>query len=181
MPNTTLSCQRIAAAAPVAAITRVTPTAMASRTLTTPAATGRYRLSGWARSAAASMESFRKYTPDETTQNRANVPSVRRNGPAWLSTPAAPGAANTRTFFGHWRGRAVRTRPARTEEGARPLPAAGVSGSTLLTAPMVFRARGLSPQPEVRHSVGGDVGPGGVLLITIGKDGIRDAPIGGDD
>src|SRR5262245_15929639 len=39
-----------------------------------------------------------------------NATSVRASGPGSVSTPAAPGAANTRTFLTHCFGRAVRSR-----------------------------------------------------------------------
>ena len=49
--------------------------------------------------------------PLAARQNATKARTVRPRSPQSSSTPAAPGAANTRMFFIHWRGRAVRTRP----------------------------------------------------------------------
>jgi hypothetical protein len=54
--------------------------------------------------------SFQKYVPDAARQNTTNTNDDRHTPSAVVNTPAAPGAANTNTFFTHCRGRAARTR-----------------------------------------------------------------------
>ena len=92
-----------------------------------PAATGRYRFFGCWRSASASMASFRKYVPLAARQKAANAINVRPSWSGSVSTPAAPGAANTSTFFTHCFGRASR-RKLRTSEGRRPVSGASAPG-----------------------------------------------------
>src|SRR5437763_5525594 len=92
-----------------------------------PAATGRYRFFGCWRSACASMASFRKYVPLAARQKAANAINVRPTWTGSVSTPAAPGAANTITFFTHCFGRASR-RKLRTSEGRRPVSGASAPG-----------------------------------------------------
>ena len=80
----------------------------AVRTSRSPAAIGRRRFVGCSRSASASIASLRKYVPLAARQKPTNATSVWSSASRWSSTPAAAGAANTRTFFVHCLGRAVR-------------------------------------------------------------------------
>src|SRR5437588_7910539 len=62
-------------------------------------------------------------------ENRAKAAMARAAVPAWKSTPAAPGAANTSTFLTHWRGLAVRTRAAPIPNRRVPRPGSAGEGS----------------------------------------------------
>ena len=106
-------CHRpVRAATPSDAARSTTPTRRAVGIGTTPAAIGRLRFVGCARSDSTSSTSFQKYVPLAARQNATNASDARtRLGPS-SSTPAAPGAANTSTFFSHCLGRPVRRSPA---------------------------------------------------------------------
>ena len=105
----------------------ITAVTLACAVEISPAATGRYRFFGCWRSASASMASFRKYVPLAARQKAANAIIVRPSWSGSVSTPAAPGAANTSTFFIHCFGRASRTK-LRTIEGRRSVSDASAPG-----------------------------------------------------
>ena len=100
---------------------------LACAVVMSPAAMGRFRFVGCWRSASASIASFRKYVPLAARQNATNAIIVRPSWSGSVSTPAAPGAANTSTFFTHCFGRASR-RKLRTIEGRRPDSGASAPG-----------------------------------------------------
>ena len=56
---------------------RQAPTTLANPTGISPAATGRWRLVGWTRSAAWSKASLRKYVPDAVSENRKKAAVAR--------------------------------------------------------------------------------------------------------
>ncbi|GES12389.1 hypothetical protein Amac_059860 [Acrocarpospora macrocephala] len=60
---------------------------------------------------------MRKYTADAAQQNATKATPVPASVPPSYRS-AASGAAATSTFFTHWRGRAVRTRPPSLVDGA---------------------------------------------------------------
>ena len=93
---------------------------------TMPAAIGRVRFVGWMRSFSTSPMSLRKYVELETRQNAANAASSLPITPLSPRAPAAAGAANTRTFFTHCFGRAVRTSP--RSSANRGVAGGGVAG-----------------------------------------------------
>ena len=66
-----------------------------------PAAIGRRRLTGCARSASTSRTSFTRYVALEIKQNATKDPTLTRKTSGLRSLPAASGAANTRTFLAH--------------------------------------------------------------------------------
>src|SRR4051794_18757352 len=100
--------------APIPAASSTTATSRAVLTGTTPAATGRRRFLGCSRSASTSMTSLRRYVPDDTRHQAAKAPMIGATCRGVIEMPAAPGAAKTRTFLIHCRGRAVRSSPPET-------------------------------------------------------------------
>jgi hypothetical protein len=96
---------------------------------------GRLRFVGCARSASTSIASLIRYTADATRQNATNAmpasttTSIRNTG---FAAYAANGAASTRTFFTHWRGRAVRITPRTSPPRGAPAADTEVSLSAVL-------------------------------------------------
>src|SRR5256885_16849177 len=74
---------------------------------TIPAGTGRRRFWGCIRSASTSMASLRRYVPDATRHQAAKAATTGASDRGVIEMPAAPGAAKTRTFLIHCRGRAL--------------------------------------------------------------------------
>ena len=66
-----------------------------------PLATGRRDVRGWARSASRSTTSLTRYVEDEARQNATNATTVSMSTGTRVSSPAASGTANTRTFLTH--------------------------------------------------------------------------------
>src|SRR2546423_9175715 len=85
----------------IAPTSRTLPNVCALRTAMAPLATGRRDFDGCCRSTATSSESFHAYVPDAAAQNATNATSVLASDVPSLSTPAAPGAAQTSTFLLH--------------------------------------------------------------------------------
>src|SRR5690348_707631 len=86
-----------------------------------PAATGRKRLRGCARSSAASRTSLSAYVPDDSRQNATQAIVTRPGTSSYPSAPAAAAAAITSEFLTHWRGRNVaRTAWGVLRRGAEP-------------------------------------------------------------
>src|SRR4029453_11782184 len=78
-----------------------------------------------------SPTSLTRYAARDTRQKATNASAVLPATPGWVSTPAAPGAAATRTFLAHCLGRRARTRAptaGRPDAGA-VATAGGVAGS----------------------------------------------------
>src|ERR1700741_125065 len=97
---------------------------------TTPAAMGRYRLVGCARSASTSRTSLTRYTADAASENATKAMetliATSRQSYDTLPPSAATGAISTSKFFTHWRGLAALIRPVTTLRGG-PLTGAGSS------------------------------------------------------
>src|ERR1700722_6751421 len=122
MATTRTTLALTSAASPTPVTISKTPMTHAWPTPTTPAATGRNRLCGCARSAVASRVSLRKYTPLEVMQKMAKANAASNTTRGWVIIPAAPGAAKTKTFFSHCLGRAVRTTPPIHDRAGPTLP-----------------------------------------------------------
>ena len=117
---------------PMATATMAAPMARAAGSGTCPEATGRDRLTGWRRSAGASMASLMKYVPDAAKQKMPKAAKACPISPPCSSEPAAAGATKTNRFLTHWRGRAKRTKACHS--GTRPEPP-GLTGPAGPAAP----------------------------------------------
>src|ERR1700730_9534176 len=79
-----------------------------------------------------------KYVPLAARQKMAKAMRLRPSAVPCVRTPAAPGAAKTRRFLIHWRGRAVRTSPAAS-------PIAGAAGAVSESGTGSGRGLGAGP------------------------------------
>src|SRR5262249_43775749 len=138
-----------ARASPSPASASAAPNTRASDTPTRPEATGRVRLRGWLRSAAASRLSLRQYTAPDTSTNAsaASTPSPTLTPSA--HRPENTSGERTNRFFVHCFGR-VRARyaPAR-DQTARPRPGRGgvarSAGGGLCVGLFIGVQRGVNP------------------------------------
>jgi hypothetical protein len=94
--------------APIPSANRSAATARARRSEIAPVAIGRMRLASCRRSSSTSATSFTRYPALATAQKIRNAAPVRSRASGPNRIPAAPGAAKTRRFFGHCRGRSAR-------------------------------------------------------------------------
>src|SRR6185312_7169713 len=99
---------------------------MPVRRLTRPAAIGRLRLVGCARSALESETSFQQYMPLAIRQKHTNAPNAWSLAELFVASPEKRRGASTNPFLIHWRGR---SRSTRSEKRANaPERAGAVSG-----------------------------------------------------
>ena len=101
------------------AMTRIPASARACVLGSRPDATGRNLLTGCRLSRSASATSLMKYTAADAAVNAAAATSAYPGPSSRPSEAPASGAANTRRFFGHCRGRAVSTTAASQRTGSR--------------------------------------------------------------
>ena len=96
---------------------------------------GRNRLVGWARSASTSIASLMRYTLDAAMQKatKATATENRTDESVRVCEPAAAGAAITRTFLTHWRGRSALIIPSRRFLGGAPFDSSCASSTSSIS------------------------------------------------